>query len=83
MAFNYRPVQRQPEHEEKPVNLRGLTVVDLLEPTRRGRITTIDNAGYIVTVQWAVADVQRVNVTDPRFVVEVPLREAARTCASP
>jgi hypothetical protein len=27
---------------------------------------------------WAVDDVQSVNVTDPRFVVEVPLREAAR-----
>jgi hypothetical protein len=44
--------------------LRGLTIIDPLEPTRRGRITTIDNAGYVVTVQWAVGDVQRVNVTD-------------------
>jgi hypothetical protein len=31
-----------------------------------------------VTAPWAVGDVQKVNVTDPRFVVEVPLREAAR-----
>jgi hypothetical protein len=60
------------------VNLRGLTIIDLLNPTRRGRIATISTDGSIVTVQWAVGDVQRVNVTDPRFVVEVPLREAAR-----
>jgi hypothetical protein len=31
-----------------------------------------------VTAQWAVGDVQSVNVTDPRYVVEVPPREAAR-----
>jgi hypothetical protein len=30
---------------------------------------------------WAVGDVQSVNVTDPRYVVEVPLREAARTAS--
>jgi hypothetical protein len=29
-------------------------------------------------VPWAVGDMQKVNVTDPRIVVEVPLREAAR-----
>jgi hypothetical protein len=60
------------------VNLRGLTIIDLLDTTRRGRISAIDNAGYVVTVQWAASDVQRVNVTDPRFVGGVPLREARR-----
>jgi len=39
-----------------------------LDSSRRGRITTIDNAGSIVTVPWAVGNVQRVNVTNPRFV---------------
>ena len=60
------------------MNLRGLTIIGLLEPTRRGRIATSENSGFVVTVQWAVGRVQRVNVTDPRLVVEVPLREAAR-----
>jgi hypothetical protein len=34
--------------------------------------------GYTLSVVWAIGDVQRVNVTDTRYVVEVPLREAAR-----
>jgi hypothetical protein len=57
------------------VNLRGLTIIDT---TRRGRINGITTNGCIVTVQWAVGNVRRVNVTDPRFVVELPLQEAAR-----
>jgi hypothetical protein len=61
----------------KPVNLRGLTIIDQIDTTRRGRIATISTAGYIVTVQWAVGDVRRVNVTAPRSVVEVPLWGAA------
>jgi hypothetical protein len=60
------------------VNLRGLTVIDLLDPTRRGRINGVTTDGYTVSVMWAVGDVQSVNVTDPRFVVEVPLKDAAR-----
>jgi hypothetical protein len=34
-----------------------------------------------VTVQWTVGNVQSVNVTDPRFVVEVPLRDVVRIAA--
>jgi hypothetical protein len=60
------------------LNLRGLAIIDLLEPTRRGRINGVTTDGYTVSVMWAVGDVQSVNVTDSRFVVEVPLREAAR-----
>jgi hypothetical protein len=60
------------------VILRGLTIIDLLDTTRRGRTSTLSTDGYIVTVQWAVGDVQKINVTDPRFVVEVPLRDAVR-----
>jgi hypothetical protein len=43
-----------------------------LKPTRCGRISGISTDGCIVTVQWAVGDVQCVNVTAARFVVEVP-----------
>jgi hypothetical protein len=60
------------------VNLRDLTSIDPCVPTRRGRVSTISTDGCIATVQWAVGDVQRVNVTEPRFVVEVPLQQAAR-----
>jgi hypothetical protein len=60
------------------VILIGLTVVDLLDPTRRGRVNAISGDGTVVSVMWAPGDVPSVNVTDPSFVVEVPLREAAR-----
>jgi len=52
-----------------------------LDPTRRGRINGVTTDGYTVSVMWAVGDVQRLNGTDPQFVVEVPLREAARRAA--
>jgi hypothetical protein len=48
--------------QEHNANLRRLSIIDPLNTTRRDRIATIST------------DVQRVSVTDPRFVVEVPLR---------
>ena len=60
------------------MNLRGLTIIDLLDPTRRGRINGLTTDGYTVAVMWAVGDVQSVNVTHPWVVVERPLLRAAR-----
>jgi hypothetical protein len=54
----------------------------VLDPTRRWRVNGITTDDYVVTVMWSVSDVQNVNISGARFAVEVPLREAARTCAS-
>jgi len=61
-----------------PRGSQVLTVVDRLDPTRRGRINGVTTDGYSVSVMWAVGDVQSVRVTDPRFVAGLPLREAVR-----
>jgi hypothetical protein len=60
------------------LHLRGLTIVDLTDPSHRGRILTSSPDRRSVRVRWDNGDTEAVNAVNPRYGVVVPLPDAAR-----